>query len=47
MFATGCPCTKAALVAGVVVVAGAGGVMCGGCPCVLAGVLAGVLWAGA
>ena len=42
MFANGCPCTKAALVAGVVAVAGAEGVMCGGCPCVLAG----VLWAG-
>ena len=37
------PCTKAALVAGVVVVAGAGGVICGGCPCVLADVLE---WAG-
>ena len=36
-----------ALVAGVAVVAGAGGVICGGCPCVLSGVLAGVLWAGA
>ena len=44
MFASACPCPlAAALVAGVVAVAGVGGVICGGCPCVLAG----VLWAGA
>ena len=42
MFANGCPCTKAALVAGVVAVAGADG-----CPCVLAvGAGAWPLWGG-